>query len=120
MYAKEFPDDFHRRHPTYNDVKCEDLDALDVPSHPQCWPLTKNANIIVPIPEFREALLHALDFIERTRDPAVIVDENGVVQSRSPTRSPTHTATRSRTRPIPKSLKYKTVGALKKKLKMGE
>ena len=70
VYSHAFEDGFHKRHPQYRDKNCDSrVDSLDVPSDGSCWTLVKNSNVMVPLPEFRTALIESLDFIKRFKDP---------------------------------------------------
>ncbi len=63
VYANEFLHDFLERHPNYQMHKCDVSPALSAPEVTDCWGLMKNSAVIVPIPELRVALIHALDFV---------------------------------------------------------
>ena len=65
MYATEFLDGFTTKYPNYLEHKCDTITALNVPESWDCWGLMKNPAVMVPIPELRVALIHALDFVSQ-------------------------------------------------------
>ena len=75
IYSSEFERKYHVRHPQYKDRNCDTVKSLDIPESGNCWSLVKNSNVVVPMDQLRVALIHALDFIKRFKDPAIPGDE---------------------------------------------